>query len=491
MKTRRQFVITAVLLALVLIAVSVAVILISGKTFTCNFRLLEPPASAEDVVVVMDKPYLEEVSRRLEGDQFYVTYRGTTPGTTYLSIEKSVSGRVLYIHKSGFLTENTFLGPTNGDWIIHVSILIYLVFLFAVLLRSFQRNVKESIYQYRNITYFGILLYLASLIIRHINYLLQRRSMENTISGMIGSGTYAMLSLPLVLVVSILVTISNIKLVRNEGKSIRNMLGLILGMVLSFGIIIPVQIGELLQTSSWILPYIDVHNMNGSALYIEVFLKQMSFTLVTYGELLLVSTIFFALRAARRIPSFDKDAIAILGCQIREDGTLTKLLQSRVDRAIDFARMQKEATGKDILFIPSGGKGADECISEAETMRNYLRAQGIPEERIAMDDRSADTYENIGFSYKVMQERIPGGKMAFSTTNYHVLRAGSYAYRQGIDAEGIGAPTKAYFWINAFIREFVAAFEASLKGHLIVLGGITLLTAGMTVLYYFINNYHF
>ncbi|MBQ5959258.1 MAG: YdcF family protein [Firmicutes bacterium] len=488
MKTRRRFVITAVLLALALAAVSVAVILISGRTITCNFRLLEPPASAEDVVVVMDKPNLEEVSRRLEGDQFYVTYRGTAVGTVYLAIEKSVSGRVLYIHKTGFLTENTFLGPTNGDWIIHVSILIYLVFLFAVLLRAYRRNVKESIYQYRNITYFGILLYLASLIIRHVNYLLQRGSMESTISGLISSGTYAVLSLPLVLIVSVLVMISNIKLVRKEGKSIRNMLGLILGMVLSFGIIIPVQIGELLQTSSWILPYIDVHNMNGIALYIEIFLEQMSFTLVTYGELLLISTIVFALRVARHIPSFDKDAIAILGCQIRDDGTLTKLLQSRVDRALEFARMQKEAAGKDILFIPSGGKGGDEPVSEAEAMRNYLLEQGVPEEKIAMDDKSADTFENIEFSHRVMEERIPGGKMAFSTTNYHVLRAGIYAHNQGISAEGIGAPTKAYFWINAFIREFIAAFDANLKGHLIVLSGITIVTAGLTVLYYLINN---
>ena len=121
-------------------------------------------------------------------------------------------------------------------------------------------------------------------------------------------------------------------------------------------------------------------------------------------------------------------------------------------------------------------------------MRNYLLEQGVPEEKIAMDDKSADTFENIEFSHRVMEERIPGGKMAFSTTNYHVLRAGIYAHNQGISAEGIGAPTKAYFWINAFIREFIAAFDANLKGHLIVLSGITIVTAGLTVLYYLINN---
>lgn len=489
MNSRKKFVITAFLLALVLIAISIAVIVISGKTYRLDFRLKEPPASAGDVVVVVEKPRVEEISRSLEGDMFYVTYRGTALGSTFVTVENSTGGRVLYVHKLGFLTENTFLGSTRGDWIIHVSILIFLSFLFTVLLRAYRRNVKESIYQYRNITYLGIMLYLSDLILRQINFLIQRKSIEQTVSGIIGSGSYVFFSLPIVLIVSVLVTISNFKLVREEGKSIRNMLGLILGMLLSFGIIIPIQIGELLQTSQWILPYIDVHNMNGAALYIEVFLEEMSFTLVTYGELLLISTIVFALRAARRIPAFDKDAIAILGCQIRDDGTLTKLLQSRVDRALEFARMQKEATGKDILFIPSGGKGGDEPVSEAEAMRNYLLAQGIPEERIAMDDRSANTYENIAFSHKIMEERIPGGKMAFSTTNYHVLRAGIYAHEQGIPAEGIGSPTRAYFWINAFIREFIAAFDANLKGHLIVLSGLTVFTAGMTFLYYVLNNH--
>ncbi|MBQ4383107.1 MAG: YdcF family protein [Firmicutes bacterium] len=487
MQHKKKICIAAVLLAVILATLCFVVVRLCGKTYTMEIELMEAPASAADVRIIMDEPHLEEVSRRLSGSTLYVTYRAVGTGGTVLSIEGSGVGSMLYAHKSGILTENTYFGPVRGGWIVHAAAVVYLAFLILVLYGVYRENIRECMYQYRNITFLGILIYLAFLFIRQIRFLIQDASLEQMISNLLGSGVFSLFSLPVVLLVSVFVTISNIQLIRREGRSIRNLLGLILGVVLCFGIIIPVLSSELLQSATWI----DVHNMNRPAMYIEVFLEELINTFVTYAECLLIATIICALRAAKHIPAFDKDAIAILGCQIREDGTLTKLLQSRVDRAIDFARMQKEATGKDILFIPSGGKGPDECISEAEAMRNYLRAQGIPEERIAMDDRSADTYENIGFSYKVMQERIPGGKMAFATTNYHVLRAGSYAYRQGIDAEGIGSPTKAYFWINAFIREFVAAFEASLKGHLIVLGGITLLTAGMTVLYYFINNYHF
>ena len=49
----------------------------------------------------------------------------------------------------------------------------------------------------------------------------------------------------------------------------------------------------------------------------------------------------------------------------------------------------------------------------------------------------------------------PEGKIAFSTTNYHVFRSGLYARRVKMKAQGMGAKTKWYFWPNASVREFV------------------------------------
>ena len=37
-----------------------------------------------------------------------------------------------------------------------------------------------------------------------------------------------------------------------------------------------------------------------------------------------------------------------------------------------------------------------------------------------------------------------------------MFRSGLLANELGIRAEGIGSKTKRYYWINAFIREFVA-----------------------------------
>ena len=64
---------------------------------------------------------------------------------------------------------------------------------------------------------------------------------------------------------------------------------------------------------------------------------------------------------------------------------------------------------------------------------------------------------------KEAHPEIEKPRIAFSTTNYHVLRSGLIATSQGIAAEGIGSLTRTYFWINAFIREFIANLVAEKK----------------------------
>ena len=82
---------------------------------------------------------------------------------------------------------------------------------------------------------------------------------------------------------------------------------------------------------------------------------------------------------------------------------------------------------------------------------------------------------------------MQNSKIAFSTTNYHVFRAGSIATEQKIYMEGIGAGTKQYFWINAFIREFIATMYSEKKKHLIVIGSMIFLIIIMLVIKYFNN----
>ena len=237
-----------------------------------------------------------------------------------------------------------------------------------------------------------------------------------------------------------------------------------------------------LYSATWI----DVHNENSIGLYIYEFFESLPIILISYIECILIGTIIISLKAAKHIPIRDKDYILILGCKIKKDGTLTNLLKGRVDRAIEFSKIQKEETNKDIIFVPSGGKGSDEVISEAEAMKNYLVEQGISEKNILVENKSQNTQENIAFSNKLINNKE--AKIAFSTTNYHVFRAGCIGTEQNILMEGIGAKTKSYFWVNAFIREFIATLVSEKKKHIAVLLGITILCMLIAVLKYYNVN---
>ena len=193
------------------------------------------------------------------------------------------------------------------------------------------------------------------------------------------------------------------------------------------------------------------------------------------------------IKSARHIPSYDKDAIIILGCQTKKDGSMTKLLSGRADKALEFGRKQKELSNKDIIYVPSGGKGTDEIMSEAQSIKNYLLNHGIDENNILLEDKSNNTFENIRFSYNIINKKIKGAKIAFATTSYHVLRAGSIATELGFKMEGICSKTKLYFGINAFIREFIATLVYEKKKHIAVFLSI-IIVAIIAIIITYINN---
>ena len=110
------------------------------------------------------------------------------------------------------------------------------------------------------------------------------------------------------------------------------------------------------------------------------------------------------------------------------------------------------------MLIPSGGRGDDEKLSEAQAMKNYLLEHGIPEENILMEDRSATTRENLRFSKSIIDSREGTKKTALVSSNYHVYRCLRYAREEGLKCTGIGADVALYYWPSALIREFIAIF---------------------------------
>ncbi len=471
------------IIGILFLAVGMVVIVLRGPSYTIRYPAA---ASADDadqyqVQIDQDREIIELTDKHLENGILSLTIQSVSRGRAYLDVigpdgpEYMVS---VHVHHFGIITIDNFLGKSSGAGIIPVLASLYMLLVLWYVVVQYRRDRRESLYQYRNIRNLGWIIFLSMMLVGQIPYLLSGDSLVGTVSRMLDSASSAaFIAFPVAFILSVLVAISNIQLMRREGRNWRNMLGLILGLLLCLSTIFPSVLSELLQRTT----IVDVHNERGIALYVEMAVTNGILIVVSYLECILWGTIILSVIAAKKTPAFDKDYILILGCQIRSDGTLTPLLKGRADRAMEFARMQKEATGKDITFVPSGGKGFDEIMAEGQAIRNYLVSTGIPDGRILVEDQSVNTDGNFKQSMALIEKEscVSEPKIAFSTTNYHVFRSGILARQQGIHAEGIGSKTRSYFWVNAFVREFIATMYAERKKHLKVIAALVLLTLAM------------
>ena len=271
-----------------------------------------------------------------------------------------------------------------------------------------------------------------------------------------------LLTLPLLTVFAVAMCVSNIVLLHHERARLKNLLGLLvgLGLLAGAGLAIWLQTRSLFNTAR--------------GYRIQMVVQDVYCTVFAYFECMLIGAAVCGLLAAKHVPSMDRDFIIILGCMFRQDGTLPPLLQGRVDRALEFWRDQRARTGRTAVLVPSGGQGADEPMPEAEAMRRYLLQQGVPDDAILPEDRSTNTFQNMAFSKALTDAAKPGGRVAFATTNYHVFRSGVWAQLAGLEAEGMGARTRWWYWPNAFMRECAGLLARRWRQGLLMVAGLAL-----------------
>ncbi|MCR5330686.1 MAG: YdcF family protein, partial [Lachnospiraceae bacterium] len=349
---------------------------------------------------------------------------------------------------------------------IIVMMTIYAAIVLGIFIRKFQKNVEKDFYSYHNITLLGMIIFVSVIIMNNLIFALNRDGILDFIRGILTSSAFIIFLIPPAILVGLGVFISNIVLMVKEGINKKNILGSLFSFLYLIFLVFPFFFEGFLQIQT----FIDVHRETGLGNYLSIIVTNFCYSVTAYMTMILIATIIMGIRAAHRMPAFDKDYILILGCRIRKDGQVTPLLKARADAAIRFAALQKESAGKDVCFVPSGGKGNDEMISEAEAVRNYLISQNVDENMILVEDKSSNTAENFSFSLKKIGElhKENDPRIAFATSGYHVFRSGYIASGLNIHAEGIGAKTRAYFWINAFIRELIATLIYEKKKHLLV-----------------------
>lgn len=348
-------------------------------------------------------------------------------------------------------------------------VLGYLALSAAVMAFALYWSAKKTLYSYANIVLIGGLLFNSVFLIVCTRFLLTiplDTAVDFTYfyeSLLAFPRTFSYYAFFVILFICVLLGISNVELIRHEGFRLHNALSLLVAGLYGGGTMAVYLIADKLYESIFVPLGLST---NPVFIVLSIVIPLFLLLVLCYFECILAGTGILGWIAARAVPAYDKDYIIILGCSIDKRGGLLPLLRGRVNRAVRFAWEQEIATGKALRYVPSGGQGPNEIMSEGSAMGFYLMTHGAEEYEVIPEKQSRNTWENFCFSKKLIEEMTPHPKVAFATTNYHILRSGILANKAGLDAQGIAGDTKWYFWPNGFVREFFGILAMERKVHL-------------------------
>ncbi len=250
---------------------------------------------------------------------------------------------------------------------------------------------------------------------------------------------FGFIVLAIVFLVPAVLILNGVVMWRKEGRSLQNQLSWIFGVLIITGALLMIRAfyhADDLIALSW--PWRVVMNLYGAGVF--------------YVSLVFLAFMFYTW-LIRAIPHWKHyDYVIVLGAGLLDGHRVSKLLADRLDKGAAVFRKNLP----DCTLICSGGQGADESLSEAEAMRDYLVSNGIPSESVLMEDRSTDTMENVTYCRNLINGRDGEKSVVVVSNDYHILRPMIYSRKIGLKIDGIGAHTAPYYWPSAMIREYAA-----------------------------------
>ena len=130
----------------------------------------------------------------------------------------------------------------------------------------------------------------------------------------------------------------------------------------------------------------------------------------------------------------DVDCIIVLGCQVKDDGSLSHMLRDRLMCALEVYEV-----GAAPKLLMSGDHGRED-YDEVGAMKKYATDNGVPSEDVFMDHAGFSTYETV---YRA-KEIFEADKVIIVTQGYHLYRALYIAEQLGVDAYGVSSDLNTY-----------------------------------------------
>ena len=146
------------------------------------------------------------------------------------------------------------------------------------------------------------------------------------------------------------------------------------------------------------------------------------------------------------------DIAVILGNKVNPDGTLSKRLLKRLERAIDIYNAERVD-----LLIVSGGFGK-EGHYEAEVMKNHLVNSGVPERDIVVDNYGINTRATVDNTL-ALQDSLKFRSVIVVSQYFHLTRTKKLFRNRGIaEVSGVSPQYFEFRDVYSLMREFVAYY---------------------------------
>ena len=161
------------------------------------------------------------------------------------------------------------------------------------------------------------------------------------------------------------------------------------------------------------------------------------------------------IRAAHHPDGTRPVTVIVLGCQVRPDGTPSRMLRDRIQAAYDYLAVHEEA-----VCVASGGQNDREPTTEARCIRDELVRRGIDPGRIYLEEKSLNTRQNISYAADIIRAKGLPTEVAVASDNFHQLRAAVYARGSGLEAQSLGCRSYWLLGPGYWAREVIAVAAA-------------------------------